>query len=58
MLPDTVHELRNLDISSQEITVDGAFTTTATNNALEDLASTPCTSPAAKNPAPDAPAAG
>jgi hypothetical protein len=32
--------LRNLDITLKEIMVDGAFTTTATNTALEDLADT------------------
>ena len=40
LLPDTAHELRNLGIKLKEIMVDGAFTTTATNNALEDLADT------------------
>ena len=40
LVPDTAHELRNLGIKLKEIMVDGAFTTTATNNALEDLADT------------------
>ena len=40
LLPDTAQQLRNLDIKLKEIMVDGAFTTTATNTALEDLADT------------------
>ena len=40
LLPATAHELRNLDIKLKEIMLDGAFTTTATNKALEDLADT------------------
>jgi hypothetical protein len=40
LLPDTAQELRNLGIKLKEIMVDGAFTTTATNTALEDLADT------------------
>jgi len=40
LLPDTAQELRNLGINLKEIMVDGAFTTTATNTALEDLADT------------------
>jgi IS5 family transposase len=40
LLPATAQQLRNLDIKLKEIMVDGAFTTTATNTALEDLADT------------------
>jgi IS5 family transposase len=40
LLPDTAQELRNLEIKLNEIMVDGAFTTTATNTALEGLADT------------------
>jgi len=40
LLPDTAQQLRNLDIKLKEIMVDGAFTTTATNTALEGLADT------------------
>ena len=40
LLPDTAQELRNLEIKLKEIMVDGAFTTTATNTALEGLADT------------------
>jgi transposase, IS5 family len=40
LLPATAHELRNLGIKLKEIMVDGAFTTTATNTALEDLTDT------------------
>jgi IS5 family transposase len=40
LLPDTAQELRDLDIKLKEIMVDGAFTTTATNQALEGLADT------------------
>jgi IS5 family transposase len=40
LLPDTAQELRNLGIKLKEIMVDGAFTTTATNTTLEDLADT------------------
>ncbi len=40
LLTDTAQELRNLDITLKEIMVDGAFTTTATNTALEDLTDT------------------
>src|ERR1700677_4304628 len=38
LLPDTAQQLRNLEIKLKEIMVDGAFTTNATNTALEDLA--------------------
>jgi IS5 family transposase len=40
LLPDTAQELRNLEIELKQIMVDGAFTTTATNQALEGLADT------------------
>ena len=40
LLPDTAQQLRNLEIKLNEIMVDGAFTTTATNTALEGLADT------------------
>jgi transposase, IS5 family len=40
LLPDTAQELRDLDIKLKEIMVDGAFTQTATNEALEGLADT------------------
>ena len=40
LLPATAQELRNLGINLKEIMVDGAFTTTATNTALEDVADT------------------
>ena len=40
LLPDTAQHLRNLDIKLKEIMVDRAFTTTATNSALENLADT------------------
>jgi IS5 family transposase len=40
LLPDTAQQLRNLEIKLKEIMVDGAFTTTATNTALEGLADT------------------
>ena len=40
LLPDTIQQLRNLDIKLKEIMVDGAFTTTATNTALENVADT------------------
>jgi IS5 family transposase len=38
LLPDTASELRNLNITLREAMVDGGFTTTETNTALEDLA--------------------
>jgi transposase, IS5 family len=38
LLPDTASELHNLDIKLREVMVDGGFTTTETNTALEDLA--------------------
>ena len=38
LLPDTAQELRDLDITLTEITVDGGFTTNETNEALEGLA--------------------
>jgi IS5 family transposase len=40
LLPATAQELHDLEIKLKEIMVDGAFTTTATNTALEDLADT------------------
>jgi hypothetical protein len=38
--PDTAQQLRNLDINLKEIIVDGAFTTTATHQALKGLTDT------------------
>ena len=38
LLPDTANELRNLNITLKEVMVDGGFTTTQTNTALEGLA--------------------
>ncbi len=38
LLPDTANELRNLNITLKEVMVDGGFTTTETNTALEGLA--------------------
>ncbi len=38
LLPDTASELRNLNITLREVMVDGGFTTTETNTALESLA--------------------
>jgi IS5 family transposase len=38
LLPDTASELRTLEIALKEVIVDGGFTTTETNTALEDLA--------------------
>jgi len=40
LLPDTAAELRNLGIALKEVMVDGVFTTTATNQALEGLTDT------------------
>ncbi|MDQ6803404.1 MAG: transposase, partial [Actinomycetota bacterium] len=40
LLPATAQELHDLEIKLKEIMLDGAFTTTATNAALEDLADT------------------
>jgi IS5 family transposase len=40
LLPDTAAELRNLGIALKEVMVDGVFTTTATNEALEGVADT------------------
>jgi transposase, IS5 family len=38
LLPDTASELRNLNLTLTEVMVDGGFTTTETNTALEGLA--------------------
>ena len=38
LLPETASELRNLNIALREVMVDGGFTTTETNTALEGLA--------------------
>jgi transposase, IS5 family len=38
LLPDTVAELKNLDIKLREVTVDGGFMPTPTNTALDDVA--------------------
>jgi IS5 family transposase len=40
LLTDTAQELRDLDITLKEIMVDGAFTQTATNEALDGIADT------------------
>lgn len=38
LLPQTISELKALGISPREVALDGGFTLTATNDALEDLA--------------------
>ncbi|PZR66425.1 MAG: ISNCY family transposase, partial [Solirubrobacterales bacterium] len=40
LLPETAQQLRDLEVTLKEIMVDGGFTTTATNEALEELADT------------------
>ena len=56
LLPATAAELQNLDIKLREVMVDGGFNQAPTNTALRAWP-TRCTSPAARNPAPGAPAA-
>ena len=58
LLPRTVAELKRLGISPREVAVDGGFKPGPTNAALAELAPRPCSSLAARNPAPSAPSAG
>jgi transposase, IS5 family len=57
LLPDTVAELKRLGLKPREVALDGGFQPGPTNESLADLAPKGCSSPAASNPAPDAPSA-